>query len=82
MNKTYAGFKISDEDLKLRGPGDFLGTRQHGLPAFKLANLCADMDVLRTTAAEAKELLRISPDLVDYPELKYACKNLCKEDID
>ncbi len=82
MNKTYDGFKISDEDLKLRGPGDFLGTRQHGLPAFKLANLCADMDVLRTTAAEAKELLRLSPDLVDYPELKYACKNLCKEEID
>ncbi|MBQ7288171.1 MAG: ATP-dependent DNA helicase RecG [Clostridia bacterium] len=75
MRTVSDGFKISDEDLKLRGPGDFLGTRQHGLPLFRLANLCADMETLRTTAAEAKTLLMQSPDLTDYPALHYACKH-------
>lgn len=82
MRTTNDGFKISDEDLKLRGPGDFLGTRQHGLPLFRLANLCADMEVLRTTAAEAKALLSSNPDLSLYPALKHACKNLCEDATD
>jgi uncharacterized protein (TIGR00255 family) len=46
MCKTNDGFKISEEDLKLRGPGDFFGSRQHGLPEMHIASLAADMDVL------------------------------------
>lgn len=76
------GFKISDEDLKLRGPGDFLGTRQHGLPLFRLANLCADMELLRATAAEAKTLLQQDPTLTGFPALREACRRRCAESGD
>jgi ATP-dependent DNA helicase RecG len=47
MVKFSDGFAIADMDLKLRGPGDFLGTRQHGLPEFKIASLVKDMDIIR-----------------------------------
>ena len=57
------GFKIADEDLKLRGPGDFLGSRQHGLPPMKIADLFADRDVLELAGKEAKYLLQNDPDL-------------------
>ena len=50
--KTNDGFAIAEEDLALRGPGDFLGQRQHGLPAFKVANLSADLQTL-TLAQQA-----------------------------
>ena len=49
--KSNDGFKIAEEDLKLRGPGDFFGSRQHGLPQFKSASLTTNLDVLK----EAKE---------------------------
>ena len=52
------GFKIADEDLKLRGPGDFLGNRQHGLPDLKIADFASDMDTLRLAGAEVRALLR------------------------
>ena len=54
---------IADEDLKLRGPGDFLGSRQHGLPAMKIADLFADRDILELAGKEAKVLLKKDPDL-------------------
>jgi len=44
--KTLDGFEIARQDLRLRGPGDFFGTRQHGIPALRIANLYRDMDVL------------------------------------
>jgi ATP-dependent DNA helicase RecG len=47
MVKFNDGFAIADMDLKLRGPGDFLGTRQHGLPEFKIASLSKDIDIVR-----------------------------------
>ena len=55
LASTNDGFKIAEEDLKLRGPGDFFGSRQHGLPLFKAANLQLDMTVLSQAqrAAEA-----------------------------
>jgi ATP-dependent DNA helicase RecG len=55
MRETSDGFKISELDLKLRGSGDFFGTRQHGLPEFKLANLYRDMDMLEDARAAAME---------------------------
>ena len=57
MCKTSDGFQIAEEDLKQRGPGDFFGSRQHGLPELKIADMTSDMDVLRQTQALAKELL-------------------------
>ena len=57
LGKTNDVFKISEEDLKLRGPGDFFGSRQHGLPALKIADMSQDMDILRK-AQEAAQLIR------------------------
>ena len=45
--KTTDGFKIAEEDLKLRGPGDFFGSRQSGLPTFRVANLSCDLQTLK-----------------------------------
>ena len=53
---TSDGFQIADADLKLRGPGDFFGSRQHGLPQLKIADLSGDLEVLRQAQACAKEL--------------------------
>ncbi len=63
IKNTSDGFKIADEDLKLRGPGDFLGSRQHGLPDMKIADLFADRDILRITDKEVKKLLLSDPNL-------------------
>lgn len=59
------GFKIADEDLKLRGPGDFLGSRQHGLPDMKIADIFANRETLHSAGKEAEELLRRDPMLHD-----------------
>ena len=56
LHRTNDGFKVAEYDLKARGPGDFLGKRQHGLPQLKLADLTEDMDILMQTQ-EAAELL-------------------------
>ena len=57
MTATNDGFKISEEDLRLRGPGDFFGQRQHGLPAMKIADLSCDMRLLDEAQTAAKALL-------------------------
>ena len=59
------GFKIADEDLKLRGPGDFLGWRRHGLPDMKIADIFANRETLHSAGKEAEELLRRDPMLHD-----------------
>ena len=53
---TNDGFEISRKDLELRGPGDFLGNRQHGLPPFKVADLTRDMSILEKVSAIAGKL--------------------------
>ena len=63
MTKTNDGFKISEEDLRLRGPGDFFGARQHGLPETHIADLGADADVLSRAKQEADRLLLEDPQL-------------------
>ena len=63
MTKTNDGFKISEEDLRLRGPGDFFGQRQHGLPAMKVADLSCDMRLLDEAQTAAKQLLALDPAL-------------------
>lgn len=61
ISETTDGFKIADEDLKLRGPGDFFGSRQHGLPKLKIANILSDMNVLKVTGKLAKKIIRQDP---------------------
>jgi ATP-dependent DNA helicase RecG len=63
MCETNDGFKISEEDLRLRGPGDFFGSRQHGLPEMHIADLCGDVKILDTAQSAAKELLSADPML-------------------
>lgn len=63
MCSTDDGFKIADEDLRLRGPGDFFGSRQHGLPQLRIANMADDIEVLRQAQACAKALLAEDPEL-------------------
>lgn len=61
--KTADGFAIAEQDLKLRGPGDFFGKRQHGLPALAIADLMGDMDILQEARRAADTLLRQDPAL-------------------
>ncbi len=63
MTKTNDGFEISREDLALRGPGDFFGQRQHGLPALKIADLSCDMALLDEAQQAAKDWMADDPAL-------------------
>ncbi|MCL2819228.1 MAG: ATP-dependent DNA helicase RecG [Oscillospiraceae bacterium] len=63
MRATNDGFKIAEEDLKLRGPGDFFGSKQHGLPEMHIANFATDMLVLNQAQNAAHELLEKDPAL-------------------
>jgi ATP-dependent DNA helicase RecG len=67
MCRTNDGFRIADADLKLRGPGDFFGNRQHGLPALKIADMAADMECLNRAQEAAREILVEDPQL-ELPE--------------
>ena len=63
LTKTTDGFQIAEEDLKLRGPGDFFGQRQHGLPQLRIADLAGDMRALKEAQLAARELLERDPGL-------------------
>ena len=62
LERTSDGFKLAEEDLKLRGPGDYLGTRQSGLPTFKVAEI-TDQDIVTLARREAERLLTADPGL-------------------
>ncbi len=76
LQASNDGFKISEKDLELRGPGEFFGTRQHGLPELKVANLIRDIDILKRAQIDAQEI--ITKD----PELKTEANYKLKEKID
>jgi ATP-dependent DNA helicase RecG len=63
IESTNDGFKIAEADLEMRGPGEFMGRRQSGLPGFKLANLVRDLPILKEARAAAQELLKRDPAL-------------------
>ena len=63
MEETNDGFRIAEEDLKIRGPGDFLGTRQSGLPDFRIADIITDAAMLKKARDEAFNLIRNDPAL-------------------
>lgn len=63
MTKSNDGFVISEKDLEIRGPGEFFGTRQHGLPDLKIANLFKDMNILKETQTACFEILENDPNL-------------------
>ena len=62
---TNDGFKIAEEDLRLRGPGDFFGKRQHGLPQLKVADFASDVALLKEAKAAAESLIAADPGLND-----------------
>ena len=70
MSSTSDGFAIAEEDLKLRGPGDFFGSRQHGLPSLRVADLSCDLSLLHETQSAAGQLLAADPALKNHPLLK------------
>ena len=63
MESTTDGFRIAEADLEIRGPGDFLGTRQSGLPDFRVANILRDGTILEQARQAAFDLLEKDPDL-------------------
>ena len=63
MIRSNDGFVIAEEDLNIRGPGEFFGTRQSGLPKFKIANIISDATLLETAKKEAMELIKDDPKL-------------------
>ena len=69
MEETSDGFKIAEADLMIRGPGDFLGTKQSGLPQFIFANLIRDSRILGEAREDAFNLVKEDPELSKYPEL-------------
>ena len=68
MTETDDGFKIAEADLTFRGPGEFLGTRQSGMPDFRVANIVRDSKLLETARDEALAWLERDPNLI-YPRV-------------
>ena len=84
LTQTNDGFQIAEEDLKLRGPGDFFGERQHGLPALRVADLETDTRVLKEAQDAAAELLAADPELTqpEHRPLLEKVRRLFAEDPD
>ena len=84
MSKTNNGFEISEEDLRLRGPGDFFGSRQHGLPEMHVADLGADTQIMKTAQDEAKALLGADPQLIlpEHDALRKRIETLFRNNTD
>jgi len=80
LAQTNDGFRIAEEDLKIRGPGDFLGTRQSGLPEFQVGNLLRDGPLLQEARDLAHAALRADPALAGnrYPALREALQDRWK----
>lgn len=83
MTKTNDGFVIAEKDMELRGTGEFFGTRQHGLPELKMANILRDMELVKKTGDIARELIeskRVFSD--EFNSLKIEVEKIFSEKID
>jgi len=78
MKETNDGFEIARKDLELRGPGEFFGARQHGLPALRLADLATDTELLAQARAATTAIVEKDPALTlpEHQNLKKACEKL------
>ena len=83
MCQTNNGFVISEKDLELRGSGEFFGTKQHGLPEFKIANLFEDIEILKKVQNVAIGIMEDDPNLTKEKnlELKKQIENKFKNRI-
>lgn len=81
MTKTSDGFVVAEQDLKMRGPGDFFGSRQHGLPELKLADVINDTELLKLTRGCAEHILKMDNSLskTENKLLKSAVEKLFSE---
>ena len=75
MAKTNDGFRIAEEDLTIRGPGEFFGTKQSGLPDLKAANLLRDYKLLEIARKEAFALIGSDPSLTGHSPLRKALES-------
>ena len=83
MCSTEDGFVIAEEDLKLRGPGEIFGTRQHGLPELNITDLVKNVDMLEKVKYVARDLIERDPELElpEHAELKKRVKKMFGEKI-
>ena len=77
---TNDGFEIARADLAQRGPGDFFGKRQHGLPGLKMADLASDLQLMQEAREEAESILREDPLLCGYPALRGRVERMFRPD--
>jgi len=76
MVRTGDGFEIAEKDLELRGPGEFFGTRQAGMPSLRVANLIRDRKLLELAKREARGLLEDSTEEISAEEKRAAVQYL------
>ena len=78
LQDSTDGFVISEKDLELRGPGEFFGTKQHGLPELKVANLIRDMDILKLAQEESLKIIKEDPRLLkeEHKNLRMKIENM------
>ncbi|NLK64454.1 MAG: ATP-dependent DNA helicase RecG [Tissierellia bacterium] len=83
LKRTNNGFIIAEEDLKIRGPGDFFGVRQHGLSKFEIKNMVTSVETVQRVQLLSKKIIAENPNLIgnDYRNLKSEIMNLFKDDI-
>jgi len=81
MKATSDGFEIARHDLQQRGPGEFFGARQHGLPPFKIADIATDSELLRISKQAADAIIKKDPALeqAEHQALKKACEKLFRD---
>ncbi|HSW64523.1 MAG TPA: ATP-dependent DNA helicase RecG [Dissulfurispiraceae bacterium] len=82
MVETTDGFRIAEEDLALRGPGEFFGTKQSGLPDLRIANIARDAKIVETSRKEAFNLLERDAGLATAPRLRVATERFWGERIE
>jgi ATP-dependent DNA helicase RecG len=82
LKRTNNGFIIAEEDMRIRGPGDFFGVRQHGLSKFDIQNIVNDVETLQQVRLLSKKIMKENPGLTGpgYQNLKREIANLFKDE--